>query len=149
MRTISSAVERPLDKRKAVSSSLTWSTRQPLRSLNTKSSSYKAPLQRKQKKRKQKNRELSSVGRALLLHGRCQRFESASFHHPMRISKTNRNIFLCLGAFFMNGTPILNKAVCIMVLGQINEGLRWRPRHPETKKGADTGETLRGAGNKH
>jgi hypothetical protein len=33
--------------------------------------------------------------------------------------------------------------------GQMNEGLRWRPRHPETMKGADTGDTLRGAGNKH
>ena len=32
--------------------------------------------------------------------------------------------------------------------GQRNEGLRWRPRHSETMKGADTGDTLRGAGNK-
>jgi len=30
----------------------------------------------------------------------------------------------------------------------MNLGLRWRPRHPETMKGADTGETLRGVGNK-
>jgi len=34
-------------------------------------------------------------------------------------------------------------------LGQRNEGLRWRPRHSETMKGADTGDTLRGVGNKH
>ncbi len=32
--------------------------------------------------------------------------------------------------------------------GQMTEGERRRPRHPETMKGADTGETLRGAGNK-
>jgi hypothetical protein len=30
----------------------------------------------------------------------------------------------------------------------MTEGERRRPRHPETMKGADTGETLRGAGNK-
>ena len=33
--------------------------------------------------------------------------------------------------------------------GQRKEGLRWRPRHSETMKGADTGDTLRGVGNKH
>ena len=35
------------------------------------------------------------------------------------------------------------------ILGQRKDGLRWRPRHSETTKGADTGDTLRGAGNKH
>ena len=30
----------------------------------------------------------------------------------------------------------------------MNEGIRRRPRHSETMKGADTGETLRGAGHK-
>jgi len=34
-------------------------------------------------------------------------------------------------------------------IGQRKEGLRWIPRHSETTKGADTGDTLRGAGNKH
>ncbi len=32
--------------------------------------------------------------------------------------------------------------------GQKNQGEWRRPRHLETMKGADTGETLRGAGNK-
>jgi len=30
----------------------------------------------------------------------------------------------------------------------MNKGLRWRPRYPETMKGAYTGETLRGVGKK-
>jgi hypothetical protein len=30
----------------------------------------------------------------------------------------------------------------------MKEGLRRRPRHPETMKGAGTGDTLRGAGSK-
>ena len=34
-------------------------------------------------------------------------------------------------------------------LGQRTEGLWWRPRHSETMKGAEAGDTLRGAGNKH
>jgi hypothetical protein len=34
-------------------------------------------------------------------------------------------------------------------LGQRTEGLRWRPRHSETMKGAEAGDTLRGVGNKH
>ena len=34
-------------------------------------------------------------------------------------------------------------------LGQRTEGLWWRPRHSETMKGAEAGDTLRGVGNKH
>ena len=34
------------------------------------------------------------------------------------------------------------------IQGQIKIGLRRIPRHPETKKGVATDETLRGAGNK-
>ena len=32
---------------------------------------------------------------------------------------------------------------------QTRKGLRWIPRHPETKKGVASDETLRGAENKH
>lgn len=32
---------------------------------------------------------------------------------------------------------------------QMSKGLRWIPRHPETKKGVVSDEMLRGAANKH
>ena len=39
--------------------------------------------------------------------------------------------------------------IFLCFLGQRKEGLWWRPRHLETMKGAEAGDTLRGAGNKH
>ena len=79
-----------------------------------------------------KSREYSSVGRALPLQGRCQRFESAYFHQNIGF--------------------ILNK-ICILVYlnvktDQMKKSLRWIPRHLETMKGVETNEMLRGAGNK-
>ncbi len=41
------------------------------------------------------------------------------------------------------------KDAILHFLGQRNEGLRWRPRHSETMKGAEASDMLRGAGNKH
>ena len=41
-----------------------------------------------------------------------------------------------------------NRENQIKTQSQMNKGLWWIPRHPETMKGVVTDETLRGAGNK-
>ena len=132
-------------------------------------------------------RGYSSVGRALPLQGRCQRFDSAYLQpfaflilfftskkktFVLNIIQKQKQIPIAKGILDFNfeiqelnsGTRILDqdKRWCreevwdswisslewFCDFGQIKEGWRWRPRHSETMKGADTGETLRGAGNK-
>lgn len=112
--------------------------------------------------------EYSSVGRALPLQGRGQGFESLYFHPssflcifiPLpRCFAPLRSAPFCGGGAVQRwrqkvrrwGSLSLNEEVInqIFFLGQRTEGLRWRPRHSETMKGAEAGDTLRGAGNKH
>jgi hypothetical protein len=66
-------------------------------------------------------RGYSSVGRALPLHGKCQRFESAYLHN------------------------IKNNKFCLI---QEIKGLWWIPWHSEAMKDVVTYDKLRGAGNK-
>jgi hypothetical protein len=75
----------------------------------------------------------SSVGRALPLQGRCQRFESAYLHPNLIAFSLIRN----------QKSDYQSEK-----LSQMNKGLWWIPRHLETMKGVVTDETLRGAGNK-
>lgn len=57
---------------------------------------------------------------------------------PMNVDK----IFASHGVVRWSGTAFNNEV-------QTTKGLRWIPRHPETKKGVVNDEMLRGAENRH
>ena len=72
----------------------------------------------------------SSVGRALPLHGKCQRFESAYLHKNMKfLLKFQNNL----------------TSFCLI---QEIKGLWGIPRHSEAMKDVATYDKLRGAGSK-
>ena len=79
-------------------------------------------------------RGYSSVGRALPLQGRCQRFESA-YLQPIR----GRGQCNC-GVNAIDHE--LSEREILFFRFQKNKGLWWIPRHPKTMKGVLTDETL-------
>jgi hypothetical protein len=90
--------------------------------------------------------------------GGCQRFESA-YLQPVNLADTTQ--FFQFGSSiydfsFMDVDKILPFSSTLgwhslNINGEVQtrKGLRWIPRHPETKKGVASDEMLRGVENKH
>ena len=98
-------------------------------------------------------RGYSSVGRALPLQGRCQRFESA-YLQSVRIFWLTQVMYLMHGSwswrksciFMLPYVYMIHVVIRDLIRSQKNKGLWWIPRHPKTMKGVLTDDTLRGAG---
>ena len=93
--------------------------------------------------------------------GGCQRFESAYLQPVILANTYDSTKFFRSGSFiydlsFMDVDKILPFSSTLgwhslNVNGEVQKrkGLRWIPRHPETRKGVASDEMLRGVENKH
>lgn len=91
--------------------------------------------------------------------GGCQRFESA-YLQLMNLADTKRYNFRFGGSIYDDSFMDVDKIIPfsstlgwynISVKGEVQtrKGLRWIPRHPETRKGVVSDEMLRGVEKKH